>query len=74
MPDGLDAEATAAQLSRIETMLGETVAPTGTRTPKNGKKEPIPDHVRKEAAKYGYRDARTFFERVYKPRLARQKR
>ena len=74
VPDGLDAEATARHLTRIEGMTGEDGAPVGTRSRAPTRKEPkIPQACIEEAARYG-RDPLIHFDTVWKPRQERQKR
>ena len=74
VPDGLQIDALNAHISRLEQLSSsEPLTPFSTGTLKsNPKADPIPPEAVEEAAKYGYTDARVYFERVYSPRLKRR--
>lgn len=76
VPAGLDAEATAAQLARVEAIADKaTEQPAGgrggPRAPREPSTEKIPEACLAEAARHDV-DPTHWFERVWKPRAARQ--
>ncbi|MEL6344722.1 MAG: hypothetical protein AAFV53_16515 [Myxococcota bacterium] len=81
VPGGLSADETAAQIERVAAMAGVSLKrPAGTRTRGEGgnKKSAIPADVKaqveREAQKYGYRNAETYYQKVYLPRQRRKER
>lgn len=75
VPEGLDPETTAAQIARVQGLVGRA-GPDGGVVVKAPKPtdEKIPDAVKKEAERLGYTDHRAYFEKVWKPRQERQKK
>jgi len=74
VPPGLDAEATQEHLARLESVINQNT-PTGGMPPRSGPPsvETIPQACILEAERFGYRDARTYYTNVWKPRQDRQK-
>jgi hypothetical protein len=74
VPPGLDAEATQEHLARLESVITQST-PTGGMPPRSGPPsvETIPQACILEAERFGYRDARTYYTNVWKPRQDRQK-
>ena len=73
VPAGLDAEATAEHLAKLESVLSQNT-PTGGIPPVRGPQsvETIPQECILEAERYGYTDARKYFP-VWKARQDRKK-
>ena len=74
VPPGLDVDATAEHLARLENVITQNT-PTGGIPPRSGPPsvETIPQACILEAERFGYRDARTYYTNVWKPRQDRQK-
>ena len=74
VPPGLDVDATAEHLARLENVINQNT-PTGGMPPRSGPPsvDTIPEQCIKEAERYGYADARTYYTRVWKPRQDRLK-
>ena len=74
VPSGLDPDSTAEQISRLENVLTQNT-PTGglPPRPRPTAQDTIPEQCLREAERYGYADARTYYTRVWKPRQDRQK-
>lgn len=75
VPEGLSPEAAAAQIRRLESVLADDTPRGGfPRRPGPPKgEEEIPAAAVAEAERLGYSDPRRFYEKIYKPRMERQK-
>lgn len=73
VPDGLDPDATRSQIERLESVLGQAT-PTGGIPPRGTKpaQDKIPEAALLEAERYGYSDARNYYEKIFKPRQSRK--
>lgn len=73
VPDGLDPDSTRSQIARLESVLGQAT-PSGGIPPRGTKpaQEKIPEAALLEAERYGYSDARSYFEKIFKPRQNRK--
>jgi hypothetical protein len=74
VPDGLAPDLVAEQISKLEAVLVQNT-PTGGIPPRTGKvaEDKIPTECIKEAERYGYTDARNYYNRVWKPRMDRRR-
>lgn len=73
IPEGLDPEATAAQIARIRATLANEGPDGGViAKPPKRTEEKIPDACVKQAERMGITDVRNFYERVWKPKMERQ--
>ena len=73
VPEGLSPDAVRSHLGRLESVLSQAT-PSGGIPPRMGKavQEKIPEAALREAERYGYSDARGYYDRVWKPRQERK--
>lgn len=75
IPEGLPVDTLKQHLASVEKLISEPLAQVHTGTLKTAPaSEPIPAEAIAEATKYGYSDARRYYERVYAPRMQRLKK
>lgn len=74
VPAGLAPDLVAEQISRLENVVSQNT-PTGGIPPRTGKigEDKIPAECIREAERYGYSDARNYYNRVWKPRQERSR-
>jgi hypothetical protein len=64
----------AEQLTKLESVITQNT-PTGGIPPRTGAiaQDKIPTQCLKEAERYGYSDARVYYEKIWKPRMERRR-
>ena len=74
VPDGMTPDLVAEQLTKLESVITQNT-PTGGIPPRTGAiaQDKIPTQCLKEAERYGYSDARVYFEKIWKPRMERRR-
>ncbi len=73
IPANLPIDTLNHHLASVEKLISEPLAAVHTGTIKTSPtSEPIPPEAIAEAAKYGYSDARRYFEKIYSPRMKRK--
>ena len=74
IPENLPIDTLSQHLASVEKLISEPLAQvhTGTLKTSSPTSEPIPAEAIAEAAKYGYSDARRYFDKIYSPRMKRK--